>query len=174
MLTTVHVENYVTFLQRGYRQWVAARLPGNASSISTTLMSNLRKTAMGYAATTPRTALFPLRKAIESASFVLIAKLISRDDSSAFALCRPPGHHADRALPAGYCFLNNAALAAERFLQDGAAKVAILDFDYHYGNDTSTTAPMSFSFRSMPIPPSAIPISKATPKKWFRRRWGLM
>ncbi|NRB02952.1 MAG: histone deacetylase family protein [Rhodobacteraceae bacterium] len=55
---------------------------------------------------------------------------------AAFALCRPPGHHAAADLYGGYCFLNNAALAAEQFRSHGAAKVAILDVDFHHGNGT--------------------------------------
>jgi acetoin utilization deacetylase AcuC-like enzyme len=55
---------------------------------------------------------------------------------AAFALCRPPGHHAARDMYGGYCFLNNAAVAAQ-FLRDGGAeRVAILDVDFHHGNGT--------------------------------------
>ena len=53
-----------------------------------------------------------------------------------FALCRPPGHHSAADLYGGYCFLNNAAIAAQAFLQDGARRVAILDVDFHHGNGT--------------------------------------
>jgi acetoin utilization deacetylase AcuC-like enzyme len=54
----------------------------------------------------------------------------------AFALCRPPGHHAARDLFAGYCFLNNAAIAAQSLRDLGAARVAVLDVDFHHGNGT--------------------------------------
>ncbi|MBI5935402.1 MAG: histone deacetylase family protein [Chloroflexi bacterium] len=53
---------------------------------------------------------------------------------SAFALCRPPGHHAGREIAGGYCFLNNAAIAAQWLTQFG--KIALLDVDYHAGNGT--------------------------------------
>lgn len=53
---------------------------------------------------------------------------------AAFALCRPPGHHAGRANCGGYCYLNNAAIAAHWLSQTG--KVALLDIDYHAGNGT--------------------------------------
>ena len=56
-------------------------------------------------------------------------------DRSAFALCRPPGHHAGRDYLGGYCHLNNAAIAAEAAIAAGR-KVAILDVDYHHGNGT--------------------------------------
>ena len=52
----------------------------------------------------------------------------------AFAVCRPPGHHAGRSYYGGYCYLNNAAIAAHRLLERGT--VAILDVDYHHGNGT--------------------------------------
>ena len=55
---------------------------------------------------------------------------------SAFALCRPPGHHAAGELMGGYCYLNNAAIAAQAFLDHGKQRVAILDVDYHHGNGT--------------------------------------
>jgi acetoin utilization deacetylase AcuC-like enzyme len=55
---------------------------------------------------------------------------------SAFALCRPPGHHAAGELMGGYCYLNNAAIAAQAFLDQGRQRVAILDVDYHHGNGT--------------------------------------
>jgi acetoin utilization deacetylase AcuC-like enzyme len=51
-----------------------------------------------------------------------------------FALTRPPGHHAGADFFGGGCFLNNAALAAQHLLDDGASRVAILDIDYHHGN----------------------------------------
>lgn len=53
---------------------------------------------------------------------------------TAFALCRPPGHHAGRDFAGGYCYLNNAAIAAQSLTAMG--RVAILDVDYHVGNGT--------------------------------------
>ena len=52
-----------------------------------------------------------------------------------YALCRPPGHHAEKDAMSGYCYFNNAALAANE-LSMGEKKVAILDIDYHHGNGT--------------------------------------
>ena len=59
-------------------------------------------------------------------------------ERGAFALTRPPGHHAGAEFFGGYCFLNNAALAAQHLLDDGALRVAILDVDYHHGNGTQS------------------------------------
>jgi acetoin utilization deacetylase AcuC-like enzyme len=54
----------------------------------------------------------------------------------AYGLCRPPGHHAGKALYGGYCFFNNAAIVAQALSLGGASRVAILDIDYHHGNGT--------------------------------------
>jgi acetoin utilization deacetylase AcuC-like enzyme len=55
---------------------------------------------------------------------------------SAFALCRPPGHHAGADYMGGYCYLNNAAIAAEAARAAGIGRIAVLDVDYHHGNGT--------------------------------------
>ncbi len=52
----------------------------------------------------------------------------------AYALCRPPGHHAERRVYGGFCYFNNAAIAAHYFSQHG--RTAILDIDFHHGNGT--------------------------------------
>ncbi|MCB9670929.1 MAG: histone deacetylase family protein [Alphaproteobacteria bacterium] len=52
----------------------------------------------------------------------------------AYALVRPPGHHAERALYGGFCYFNNAAIAAQHLRTKGVARVAMLDLDYHHGN----------------------------------------
>lgn len=55
----------------------------------------------------------------------------------AYGLCRPPGHHAYRDLYGGYCYLNNAAIAAQ-WLTERGRRPAILDIDYHHGNGTQS------------------------------------
>lgn len=64
------------------------------------------------------------------------AGLVDAGERAAFALCRPPGHHAGSAFMGGYCYINNAAVAAQWFLDRGAKRVSILDVDYHHGNGT--------------------------------------
>lgn len=63
------------------------------------------------------------------------ADLVAEGAGAAYALCRPPGHHAARGSTGGYCYFNNAALVARRLLQR-APRVAILDVDIHHGNGT--------------------------------------
>lgn len=73
-------------------------------------------------------------------SALTTAQLVRDGERAAFALCRPPGHHAHAAMGGGYCFLNNAAIAAEwltaPFRSGMGAGVAILDVDFHHGNGT--------------------------------------
>ena len=64
------------------------------------------------------------------------ARAILDGAPAVFSLCRPPGHHAATAAMGGYCYLNNAAIAAQYLIDQGAARVAILDVDYHHGNGT--------------------------------------
>ena len=60
----------------------------------------------------------------------------ARRGAVAYGLCRPPGHHAARSMYGGYCFFNNAAIAAEAITAATGERVAILDVDYHHGNGT--------------------------------------
>ena len=64
------------------------------------------------------------------------ARQVRSGAPGAYALCRPPGHHAGPDSIGGYCYLNNAALAALELLPLG--RVALLDIDYHHGNGTQT------------------------------------
>jgi acetoin utilization deacetylase AcuC-like enzyme len=66
------------------------------------------------------------------------AAFISGGERAAFCLTRPPGHHAGADFMGGYCFLNNAAVAAQSLRDSGCARVAILDVDYHHGNGTQS------------------------------------
>ena len=64
------------------------------------------------------------------------ADLVLDGETAAYGVCRPPGHHAARAMFGGYCFLNNAAIVAEEVVRRTGEPVAILDVDYHHGNGT--------------------------------------
>ncbi len=58
------------------------------------------------------------------------------ETTAAYALCRPPGHHATRQGYGGSCYLNNAAVAAQALLDAGHTRVAVVDLDAHHGNGT--------------------------------------
>jgi acetoin utilization deacetylase AcuC-like enzyme len=64
----------------------------------------------------------------------LTAADLVREGGSAYACTRPPGHHVTRSAFGGSCYLNNAAVAAQRLRENGAARVAIIDIDAHHGN----------------------------------------
>ena len=74
------------------------------------------------------------RAAIDTA--VTAAALAARDAGPAYALTRPPGHHATRSAFGGSCYLNNSAAAAARLRRDTGARVAVIDIDAHHGNGT--------------------------------------
>ncbi|ACM02393.1 histone deacetylase family protein [Cereibacter sphaeroides] len=63
--------------------------------------------------------------------------VLAGEASSAFVGCRPPGHHAERERPMGFCLFGSAAIAAKRALDHhGLGRVAVVDFDVHHGNGT--------------------------------------
>lgn len=64
------------------------------------------------------------------------AEYLLEGGKTAYALCRPPGHHAEQKAMSGYCYFNNAAIAADFLSKEG--KVAILDVDFHHGNGTQS------------------------------------
>lgn len=75
--------------------------------------------------------------AVESAACAVTgAKLLLEGQDVVYALSRPPGHHAEKGMAGGYCYVNNVAVAAEYLIANDAKKVAIFDFDFHHGNGT--------------------------------------
>jgi acetoin utilization deacetylase AcuC-like enzyme len=76
-------------------------------------------------------ALFAAGAAVEATDRVLDGALLR-----AFALCRPPGHHAERDRAMGFCLFNNVAVAATHALARGLQRVLVVDFDVHHGNGT--------------------------------------
>jgi acetoin utilization deacetylase AcuC-like enzyme len=74
------------------------------------------------------------RAAVDTA--LTAAELVLGDERVAYALCRPPGHHATRSAFGGSCYLNNAAAAAARLRAETGGRVAVIDIDAHHGNGT--------------------------------------
>lgn len=72
--------------------------------------------------------------AIESVNCALTGVQLLTREKIVYALCRPPGHHAEKNKMGGYCYFNNAAIAAHYLSSKG--NVAILDIDFHHGNGT--------------------------------------
>nr|WP_163500474.1 histone deacetylase family protein [Halomonas socia] len=142
----VHDRDYVDFLAGCWDAWQAAGLPGEPmpSVWPSRRMRGDRipehiDGKLGYYALAAETAICAGTFAAAQASkdIALAATDHVLDNATpAFGLCRPPGHHAASDQYGGYCFFNNAAIAAQHALDRGLARVAILDVDYHHGNGT--------------------------------------
>jgi acetoin utilization deacetylase AcuC-like enzyme len=74
------------------------------------------------------------RGAVDTA--LTATQLVLDGERAAYGLCRPPGHHATTSMYGGYCFFNNAAIAAHHVASTTGTKVTVLDVDYHHGNGT--------------------------------------
>ena len=78
---------------------------------------------------------YPAARTAVDAALTAVDLVLGGEDL-AYGLCRPPGHHAARSMYGGYCFFNNAAVAAEALTRQTGEPVAILDVDFHHGNGT--------------------------------------
>ena len=142
----VHDADYVAFLRTFWEEWTAAGNDGDAiaSVWPSRRMTHARPPKpisgkMGYYCLAADAVLTEGTWAAASAAadVALTAQaVVAGGERAAFALCRPPGHHAAQDMYGGYCFLNNAAIAAQAFLDAGAQRVAVLDVDFHHGNGT--------------------------------------
>lgn len=141
----VHDADYVEFLRTIHDDWRAINGDTDAvphvwnvgrsgSAVSTSVYGRL-----GHYSCDAGTPIMrgTWEAAVAAARCALTAQRhVAGGGGPAFALVRPPGHHASRDVYGGYCFLNNAAIAAQAFLDGAASRVAILDVDYHHGNGT--------------------------------------
>ena len=145
LVEKIHSPGFLEFLQNAWQLWEKEGFNGDALPTVFPARRMQQRVPeyidgkLGYYAMAIETAITSgtWEAAVSSASCAVSAqKLVSAGDRVAFALCRPPGHHAASDLYGGYCFLNNAAIAAQGLLDDGANRVAILDVDFHHGNGT--------------------------------------
>ncbi|MEM7676485.1 MAG: histone deacetylase family protein [Myxococcota bacterium] len=145
-IARIHSTDYLDFLASCWSEWKAAGHEGEAmaSTWPSRAMPCDRpprniEGRIGYYALAAETSIDEGTWAAAqiSADVALTAQREVADGSTAaFALCRPPGHHAATDMFGGYCFINNAAVAAQAFLDGGGSRVAILDVDVHHGNGT--------------------------------------
>lgn len=147
-LLRVHGAGYLAFLKGFWADWRAAGRDGEALPFAWPVRGlrddveprhiDGRLGFYSFDAGSPLTV-GAWQAARASAEVALTAaEWVSEGETSSFALCRPPGHHAARNMFGGYCFLNNAAIAAEILLDRGCDRVAVLDVDYHHGNGTQS------------------------------------
>lgn len=145
-LAAVHGADYLRFLETIHTRW--ARLPGAGPEVVPNVHPANRSdsypaspaglagyhqadTACPIGAETWGSAYWSAQTAVSAAQALARAP----GEGPVYALCRPPGHHAFADLAGGFCFLNNAAIAAEVLRAEGR-RVAILDVDVHHGNGT--------------------------------------
>jgi acetoin utilization deacetylase AcuC-like enzyme len=146
----VHTPEYVDFLQVAHRDW--QKLDGASAEVvpgphPVRHGGTYPRAIVGRAgwhqvdgacpigAGTWAAALAAAQVAVTAAQIVLDETHAGSKRPIAYALCRPPGHHAYADLAGGFCFLNNTAIAAQ-YLRRRHERVAILDIDVHHGNGT--------------------------------------
>ncbi len=144
----VHAPRYLRFLERAWERWRAMGRDGDAlpdvwpirgfrhDIEPDDLMAQLG--LYSFDTGTPLTA-GTWTAARAAADVALTARRrLAEGARAVFALTRPPGHHAGADFFGGYCFINNAAVAAQALIDDGARRIAVLDVDYHHGNGTQS------------------------------------
>jgi acetoin utilization deacetylase AcuC-like enzyme len=147
-LERVHAPRYLRFLERAWEAWTAL---GNTRDVLPDVWpvrgfrhdvepdGFLGKLGLySFDTETPLTA--GTWEAARAGAEVALTgqRQVGAGERAVFALTRPPGHHAGPDYFGGYCFINNAAVAAQAFLDEGAQRVAILDVDFHHGNGTQS------------------------------------
>ena len=143
-IAAVHDARYLSFLETGHQRW--RDLPGASESIIPNIHPNGR--GLGYPQSVIGQAGYHMADTacpIDAESFPAIlasadcaiaaAQMVRDGAGSAYALCRPPGHHAFADMAGGFCYLNNSAIDAQ-LLRGKYDKVAVVDVDLHHGNGT--------------------------------------
>jgi acetoin utilization deacetylase AcuC-like enzyme len=144
-IMAVHDEGYVDFLRTAFELWTAEESNYEHSALTPATfppggLRRIPKSILGKAGFYMMDLSAPIgagtyQIALQSANCALSgAQALVSGENVAFALCRPPGHHAGKANCGGYCYLNNASIAANWLSRSGG--VALLDIDYHAGNGT--------------------------------------
>lgn len=143
-LAAVHTAEYLAFLQTIHPRW--KRIEGAADEVIPNIhpdrrSANYPKSAVGQAGYHQADTACPIAAGTWEAAYwsaqsaLAAAEVVAGGERVAYALCRPPGHHAFADLAGGFCFLNNSGIAAE-WLRGRGLRVAVLDVDVHHGNGT--------------------------------------
>lgn len=148
LLRRVHDPEYVDFLATAWDRWVAEEKPAPAAMgfmWPTPGFTRRRPDdlvgQLGYHSFTADTSIvagtYPAAMAAAAIATTAADRLVETGTTT-YGLCRPPGHHAMADQFGGYCYFNNAAVAAQRLRDHGMARVGIIDVDYHHGNGTQS------------------------------------
>jgi len=142
----VHDPRLVGFLAHAHEEWLARYGPdapdaipsawpmrGMRSGASSDIESRLGSLVFDTATPVTKGTWAAARAAVDVV--LSAAEAVKGGERAAFALTRPPGHHAAADYFGGYCYLNNVAIAAQ-WCVDAGMRPAILDVDYHHGNGT--------------------------------------
>ncbi|MEY3833610.1 MAG: hypothetical protein RLZZ130_1088 [Pseudomonadota bacterium] len=144
-ILAVHDAGYIAYLKTAHNRWLAA---GRSGDVMGYIWPVVRRRALDLTridalagrysmdSSTPLTADSWTSAYWSTQSALSALDAVLAGDRVATALCRPPGHHAGADYLGGYCFINQAAVAAQAARDAGIARVAILDIDYHHGNGT--------------------------------------
>lgn len=142
----VHDPDYVAFLETAHAAWLAAGRKGDAIGYAFPVRGRRpldlaridgRLGQYGFDTVTPIAAgTWGAAYGAAQSALSALEAIAGGEARLAFALCRPPGHHAGADYFGGYCYLNNAAIAARAAVAQGLGPVAVLDVDYHHGNGT--------------------------------------
>ena len=141
----VHSDDFIAFLESAWQEWQDAGFTGEAIACSwparrmQSRVPDFIDGKLGYYALAAETSITEgtWAAALASKDVALTgAQALHGGARGVFSLCRPPGHHAASDMFGGYCFLNNAAIAAQYLRDQGAQRAAILDIDFHHGNGT--------------------------------------
>ncbi len=142
----LHDAGFVEFLKTAWEEWSQTGYDGEGiptcwpARRMTQKVPTFIEGKMGYYSLSSETSIsqgtWEASVASKDVALTGAELLHEGDESAVFSLCRPPGHHAASDMYGGYCFLNNAALAAQWFRDHGVPRVAILDVDFHHGNGT--------------------------------------
>jgi len=143
-ILTIHSTPYLDYLRAAYAEWQPASpiegqafIPGSFTVDPRSVLSGNVPEQAGFFFMSLHVPISTgtWTAALSAAQCALSgAQALAQGQRAAFALCRPPGHHAGREICGGFCFLNNAAIAAQWLSARG--RVAILDIDFHAGNGT--------------------------------------
>jgi acetoin utilization deacetylase AcuC-like enzyme len=149
LIRRVHDPRYVAFLESAWNEWITLDPDNAAIDVLPSVWpvrgfrhdiapSNFaaRVGLFSFDAGSPLTAGTWEAASTGAACAIDAALAVAAGARAAMALTRPPGHHAGADFFGGYCFLNNAALAAQALREANARRVAVLDVDYHHGNGT--------------------------------------